>query len=56
MYPGEVDHIWKEYYNDFTRECDTHLMQRMKQLLKDTVRLLTLCTLVVTHLMEEFLE
>ena len=31
MYPGEVDHIWKEYYNDFTRECDTHLMPRMKE-------------------------
>ena len=30
MYPGEVDHIWKEYYNDFTRECDIHLMPRMK--------------------------
>ena len=31
MYPEEVGHIWKEYYNDFTRECDTHLMQRMKE-------------------------
>lgn len=31
MYPEEVGHIWKEYYNDFTRECDTHLMQRMKK-------------------------
>ena len=32
MYPEEVGHIWKEYYNDFTRECDTHLIQRMKEL------------------------
>ena len=31
MYPGEIGHIWNEYYNDFTRECDTHLMQRMKE-------------------------
>ena len=31
MYLEKVDHIWKEYYNDFTRECDTHLMQRMKE-------------------------
>ena len=31
MYHEEVWHIWKEYYNDFTRECDTHLMQRMKE-------------------------
>ena len=31
MYLGEFGHIWKEYYNDFTRECDTHLMQRMKE-------------------------
>ena len=31
MYPEEIGHIWKEYYNDFTRECDTHLMQRMKE-------------------------
>ena len=31
MYPEEVGHIWKEYYNDFTRECDIHLMQRMKE-------------------------
>ena len=31
MYPEEVGHIWKEYYNDFTRECDTHLIQRMKE-------------------------
>ena len=30
MYPEEIGHIWKEYYNDFTRECDMHLMQRMK--------------------------
>ena len=31
MYLEEVGHIWKEYYNDFTRECDTHLMPRMKE-------------------------
>ena len=31
MYLEDVGHIWKEYYNDFTRECDTHLMQRMKE-------------------------
>lgn len=31
MYPEEVGHIWKEYYNDFTRECDTYLMPRMKE-------------------------
>ena len=31
MYLEEVGHIWKEYYNDFTRECDTHLMQSMKE-------------------------
>ena len=31
MYLGEFGHIWKEYYNDFTRECDTHLMPRMKE-------------------------
>ena len=31
MYPEEVGHIWKECYNDFTRECDTHLIQRMKE-------------------------
>ena len=31
MYPEKVGHIWKEYYNDFTRECDTHLIQRMKE-------------------------
>ena len=31
MYHKVVDHIWKEYYNDFIRECDTHLMQRMKE-------------------------
>ena len=32
MYPEEVGHIWKEYYNDFTRECDTHLIPGMKKL------------------------
>ena len=32
MYLGKVDHIWKEYYNDFTRECDTHLIPGMKKL------------------------
>ena len=32
MYPRKVDHIWKEYYNDFTRECDTHLIPGMKKL------------------------
>ena len=31
MYLEDVGHIWKEYYNDFTRECDTHLIQRMKE-------------------------
>ena len=31
MYLEEIGHIWKEYYNDFTRECDTHLIQRMKE-------------------------
>ena len=31
MYLEEVGHIWKEYYDDFTRECDTHLIQRMKE-------------------------
>lgn len=31
MYLKEVGHIWKEYYNDFTRECDAHLMQKMKE-------------------------
>ena len=31
MYLEDVGHIWKEYYNDFTRECDTHLMPRMKE-------------------------
>ena len=32
MYLEKVDHIWKEYYNDFTRECDTHLIPGMKKL------------------------
>ena len=31
MYPRKADHIWKEYYKDFTRECDMHLMPRMKE-------------------------
>ena len=31
MCPEKVTHIWKEYYNDFTGECDTHLIQRMKE-------------------------
>ena len=32
MYPEKVTHIWKEYYNDITRECDTHLIPGMKKL------------------------
>ena len=31
MYLEDVGHIWKECYNDFTKECDTHLIQRMKE-------------------------
>ena len=32
MYPEKVTHIWKEYYNDITRECDPHLIPGMKKL------------------------